>query len=91
MKTATKIKTTSIDAFISSREKASKHREIILSVLGRSEKPLSSQQISSKCELSYMQVVRRMSELRDAGKILESDREAVNSSNCKATRWQLCG
>ena len=83
------MKQTSITAFRESRSEAEKHRNIILDVLKKNNKPLSSMQISTKCYLSYYQISRRMSELENTGKVIDSKLKAVNPSGKKATMYQL--
>ena len=83
------MKQTSINAYHESRTQAEKHREVILNVMKQAKKPLSSLQISTKCYLDYYQVARRMSELEEAGKIVDTGLKAVNPSGCKAAMYRL--
>jgi predicted ArsR family transcriptional regulator len=83
------MKQTSIAAYNQSRAAAEKHRIIIINVLKQAGKPMSTLQISTKCYLSYHQVARRMKELEDVGKVIDSQLKAVNPSGRSATMYKL--
>ena len=65
-----------------------KHENIIIRTLRRFGR-LDSFQISKNCELSYHQVARRMSELRDSGKIYEHSKHKLDGYKSSRTVWSL--
>lgn len=84
------MKETSITAYKESRTKAASHRKIILAVMEKAGKPMSSLQISTKCELTHQQVWKRMSELEALNKVKDSKHRATNPSGKPAVMYQLC-
>jgi hypothetical protein len=83
------MKQTSRDAYRDSRTEAAKHRDIILEVMKKYNRPMSSLMVSIQCKLSHQQVWKRMSELEKAEKIKDSKLKAVNPSGKKATMYKL--
>ncbi len=67
---------------------AARHQHTIWTIL-LFHGPLTSQEISDKCELSYMQVVRRMKDLCEADKVEDSGIRRDNPSGRPAAVWRI--
>ena len=81
---------TSMRAASKARGLAARHCQIIRDVLLIVGKPMSSEEISDRCELGYVQVARRMSDLRRDGKVrASSGPKHTNRGGCEAVRWEL--
>ncbi len=67
---------------------AERHKFIIATVL-LFYGPMTSGEISDRCDLDYLQVARRMSDLRDDGKVQDSGETRRNPGGRRATVWEL--
>lgn len=85
MKTNTVAASREANANFSEKEK---HRNIILKTLSKYGN-LDNRQISNRCNLGYIQVARRMSELRDSGKIYEHSKHKPAGYTTSLTVWSL--
>ena len=78
---------TSERAAASVQTTASKHRSAILSVLYHSPEPLAAEPIADVLSLTTLQVMKRISDLRNDGLVEDSGFEHTNRSGRKAVRW----
>ena len=69
------MKQTSREAYERVKPKRNEHHRAILNVLSHYEKGLTGFDISEHCNLSYHQVMRRMSELEELGKIETTEKD----------------
>jgi predicted ArsR family transcriptional regulator len=79
---------TSVQAARSMQGVAERHKPIIATVLlfwG----PLTSGEIAAKCELNYLQVARRMSDLVVDGKVLDGGERRRSPGGRRAAVWVL--
>lgn len=68
---------------------AIRHMQIIHDVLKRTQPyGLTSESIADVCKLSYIQVVRRVSDLRDKNLIVATDERRRNRSGRLAVVWR---
>ena len=79
---------TSVQAARGAQGLAERHNPIIATVL-LFYGPLTSGEIADKCELNYLQVARRMSDLREDGKVLDSGERRRSPGGRKAAVWKL--
>ncbi len=79
---------TSHDAARQAQGLAARHQGIIWTIL-LFHGPLTSQQIADRCELDYMQVVRRMKDLCEADKVEDSGIRRDNPSGRPAAVWAI--
>ena len=83
---------TSMEAATKARVMALAHCRIIEGVLREADMPLGSQEISDRCELGYVQVARRMSDLATAEVVRRSTGPMYESpSGRRGVRWELVG
>jgi AraC-like DNA-binding protein len=81
---------TSKEAAQSVSEVAARQARIVFDILRQhAPKPLASEQIAPLCEMTPLQVSRRLSDLFGAGMIEESREKHLNRSRRKATRWAI--
>ena len=50
---------------------------------------LTSQEIADRCELEHWAVTRRMGELRDGGRVIQTNEKRENRSGRRAVVWSL--
>jgi predicted ArsR family transcriptional regulator len=79
---------TSVQAARGAQDFAKQHTFIIATVL-LFYGPLTSGEIAGRCELNYLQVARRMSDLRDDGKVLDSGERRRSPGGRTACVWVL--
>ena len=85
---------TSMEAATKARVMALAHCRIIEGVLREADMPLGSQEISDRCELGYVQVARRMSDLANTNPPVVRRSPGpmyVSPSGRKGVRWELVG
>ena len=82
---------TSHDAAHSAKELRKHHHELILSIMRRAPIPLSAEQIAllSGGKIDYVQVGKRLGELRRAEMIIQTDKQHRNKSGRKAYRYTI--
>lgn len=79
---------TSHDAAAKAQWLAAEHKAIIATVLlfwG----PLTSNGIASHCELDYLQVARRMKDLCDDGKVVDTGERRASPGGRRAAVWRV--
>lgn len=79
---------TSVEAARSAQPMADQHKFVIATIL-LFHGPLTSQGIADRCELSYHQVARRMSDLVADGKVQDSGQTRRSPGGRRATVWRL--
>ena len=77
---------TSREAAESVKDLRSRHHTIILAGLEKFGL-MTSEEISSRTGLDYWAVARRMSELREAGLVIQTEEKRRNKSGRKAVVW----
>ncbi len=78
---------TSHAAAVRAEGMAARHKEIVYAALKAG--PLSSQQIAAATGLEYLQVVRRVSDLRNDGLVIDSGSRRLTKSGRHAAVWKL--
>ena len=78
---------TSLKAAEKARKFAPTHAEQILAAMEEAREPLSFEQIAERCELKYMQIERRMSELRRADKVVDSGKRITSAQHGPSVQW----
>ena len=82
---------TSHDAAAKAQGLAARHKAIILNQLHltntRYGHGLTSNEITERCELDYLQVVRRMKDLCDDGKVVDTGTRRASPGGRKAAVW----
>ena len=69
---------------------ASKHRQRIVDALERSDGPLTAEQLADRIpELDRHQVMKRISDLKNDGRVVDSGRRLKNASGRPAVAWLL--
>ncbi len=79
---------TSHDAAWQAKGLAARHKHIIATVLlywG----PLTSTGIAGHCELDYLQVARRIKDLKDDGKVTDTGQRRASPGGRRASVWRL--
>jgi len=79
---------TSVEAARSIQNVAERHTFIIATML-LFYGPLTSAEISDRCELDYWQVARRISDLKHDGKVLDSGGRRRSPGGRSACVWRL--
>ncbi len=79
---------TSHDAARQAQGLTARHQQTIWTIL-LFHGPLTSREISDRCELDYMQVVRRMKDLCEADKVEDSGIRQANPSGRPAAVWRI--
>jgi len=70
------------------RELRGVHFRVILETL-RAHGPATSEEISDRSALGYWAVARRMGELRDAGRVIQTQTRRRNRSGRLAVVWRI--
>jgi len=65
------------------------HKRIVLKVLSSHPDGLTNEEISQKCDLDYLQVVRRVSDLQRDGAVIDTFEQRLNLSGRKAAVWRV--
>ena len=68
---------------------AADHCRTILHTLGWNSRPLAVEQLEALCGLTKWQISRRMSDLKKAGKIEESEERHRNQNGRSAIKWKI--
>ncbi len=78
---------TSHDAARQAKGLAERHKAIILRGLGWGQG--TSAEIAARCKLDYLQVARRISELKRDGKVTDSGQHRASPGGRRASVWRL--
>lgn len=78
---------TSVQAAQAMRDEGNRHKAIIADVLSRGA--LTSAEISERCDLTYWQVTRRVSDLKHDGDVIDSGQRRLTPNGRKACVWRL--
>ncbi len=68
---------------------AARHKTIIVTVLGNMGIGLTSCEISNCCILDYLQVARRIKDLKDDGKVTDTGQRRASPGGRRASVWRL--
>lgn len=81
------------DAAAKAQGLAARHKAIILSVLTISRDfawgGKTSQEIADQCSLDYLQVARRIKDLKNDGKVVDTGQRRASPGGRKAAVWGL--
>ncbi len=86
---------TSVQAARGAQGLAERHKAVIITILvfwgevDSTREGLTSQEIADYCELDYHQVARRMSDLREDGKVQASGETRRSPGGRRAIVWRL--
>ncbi len=78
---------TSVQAAQCARHLAKQHKKIVANALSLGG--LTSSEISDRCELTYWQVTRRVSDLKHDGVVIDSGLRRLTPNGRKACVWRL--
>ncbi len=79
---------TSHDAARDAQKLAERHQRTIWTIL-LFHGPLTSQEIAERCDLDYLQVARRISDLKRADKVTDTGVRRASPGGRKAAVWGL--
>ena len=83
------MKTTSIEAFVSSKEQADRHRHKIMRAFNHKQIAMTINEVAQSAGLEYHQVGRRLSELTESNKLKISSQFGLSPTGKRAHKWEL--